>query len=188
MRPLVSRAASVATACGLLALGCGGGDSSSDAGFDAGEPDAGPFEGDAGPGGPRVVLGTGTTGFVPIPLTGAPEMDLIRGPQGGWHVHASVRLHELDIDGLVLTYEIQDADGVARNFPSEIVLSERRLMREGDHWLRVGDRVIFDITEPAEVEGSVMRLRAIADPPGGDPVEDERTVTIGMEIGGPAPG
>ena len=174
----------------LLLLGCGG-DSPADAGPDteaSTEPDA-----ESGMVLPetRLELGTGTTRFESIDPDGVPELSLVLGPQGGWHVFASVRLHGMDVNRCYLIYELQDATGTVRNYPAEIILSERRVVREGDHWLRSGDLVILDITDPEEVVGEELTLVATARPMDGGEYSDSRQIRIGPVIdgtGGPGPG
>ena len=174
----------------LLLCGCGG-DSSADAGPDREtslEPDA-----EAGMVIPetRLELGTGTTRFEAIDPEGIPELSLVLGPQGGWHVFASVRLHGMDVNRCYLIYELQDASGTVRNYPAEIILSERRVVREGDHWLRSGDLVILDITNPEDVVGQELTLVATARPMEGGEYSDSRQIRIGPEVdgtGGPGPG
>lgn len=146
---------------------------------------------DAPPSGPRVELGTGTTSFLPISQSGAPQIDLVLGPQGGWHIHASVRLYEMDVDRCYLLYELRNRAGEVANYPAEIILSERRLVREGNHWLRSGDFVILDITMPDDVVGETMTLEVSARPQDGEVYRAQREITIGPEVdgtGGPAPG
>lgn len=146
---------------------------------------------DATPSGPRVELGTGTTRFEIISDDGAQELPLVLGPQGGWHIHASVRLHEIDVDRCSLLYELKDEAGEVVNYPAEIILSERRMVREGNHWLRSGDFVILDITMPSTAVGQTMTLEATARPSSGASYRASRVIKIGEVVdgtSGPAPG
>jgi len=146
---------------------------------------------DASPSGPRVELGTGTTRFETIADDGAQELPLVLGPQGGWHIHASVRLHEIDVDRCSLLYELRNESGEVVNYPAEIILSERRMVREGNHWLRSGDFVILDITMPSAAVGQTMTLEATARPNSGASYRASRMITIGEVVdgtSGPAPG
>jgi len=171
---------------------CGADDSPPDVGppiLEAGV-DADAME-DAAPTGPRVELGTGTTRFEPISRDGAPELSLVLGPQGGWHIHASTRLYEMDVDRCYLLYELRNQAGEIVNYPAEIILSERRLVREGDHWVRTGDFVILDITMPGGIVGQGMTLEVSARPRAGGVYSAEREITIGAVVdgtSGPNPG
>lgn len=138
---------------------------------------------DSGPGvdgGPdslaRVELGTGTTSFVTIPESGA-ELELVAGPQGGWHIDVTARLYELIIEDLLLTYEIE-RDGVIISMPRQFMLREALVTPEGDHYLRAGDFVPFEISQPSDVVGDTVVVRAIAEATDGARAEDEHTVTI----------
>jgi hypothetical protein len=141
--------------------------------------DAGPGSDGGVPGGAaRVVLGTGAERFTDIPTTGA-ELRLVYGPQGGWHLDAAVRLYGLEPDGLLLSYQIHDASTRENlGMPLSFRLQRRFVEEEGDHWVRVGDRAIFDIASDTEVLGRVVELRATAMRPEGTTAEDARVVTV----------
>ncbi len=157
----------------VITSGCSDDAGSSDAAVDSGAADA--FRSDGG-GVARVELGTGLANFVDIPATGA-DLELIAGPQGGWHLEATARLYELTVEGLLLSYRIERV-GTVISMPVEFALSERRLSRDGDRWLRAGDQVRFEITEPADVVGDVVELIVTANPTDGEPVTDSRTITV----------
>jgi hypothetical protein len=141
--------------------------------------DAGPGSDGGVPGGAaRVVLGTGAETFTDIPTTGA-ELRLVYGPQGGWHLDAAVRLYDLEPDGLLLSYQIHDATTRENlGMPLSFRLQRRFVEEEGDHWVRVGDRAIFDIASDTEVLGRVVELRATAMRPEGTTAEDARVLTV----------
>ena len=149
---------------------CGGGKEGGDTDSGAAVADSGPVVE------PRVELGTGRTSFVEIPESGA-TLELIAGPQGGWHIDVTARLWGLEIDGLILTYEIR-RDGEMINLPRQFTLREALVVREGDHWLRAGDFVPFDIGMPSEVVGDTVTVHVIAEHVDGPRAEDSRTVTI----------
>jgi hypothetical protein len=156
---------------GLLLAGCpkdeadsGAGDAGSISGGDAGEP--------------RIVLGTGTERFAPIPETDA-DLGLVHGPQGGWHVDVAVQLYALEPDGLLLRYEIHDAaTGEDLGMPLSFRLQRRFVEVEGDHFVRVGDRAIFDIMSDSEVLGRTVEIGVTAETPAGAMAEDSRIVTV----------
>jgi hypothetical protein len=153
--------------------GCPDDTTAADAAADSGAADA--FRSDGGAG-PRVELGTGLANFVDIPATGA-DLELIAGPQGGWHLEATARLYDLTVEGLLLSYRIERG-GTVISMPVEFALSERRLTRDGDRWLRAGDQVRFEITEPADVVGDVVEFIVTANPTDGESVTDSRTITV----------
>jgi hypothetical protein len=162
---------------------------------DAGMSPDGPLEADVDVGTPlptsRLELGTGTTRFETIDPDSTMELPLVLGPQGGWHIFASVRLHGIDVNRCYLIYELKDDTGEVRNYPAEIILSERRVVREGDHWLRSGDLVILDITMPSDLVGQELTIEATARPMAGGEYSDSRRIRIGDEVdgtGGPGPG
>jgi hypothetical protein len=139
-------------------------------------PDAGGS--DAGSVDPRVVLGTGTSSFVTIPDDGA-ELELVAGPQGGWHVDLTARLWDVDLDGLRIRYEAVPVGGTTPiSVPTELILSPSRVVREGDHWLRAGDFLQMDVTNPAEVVGMQLDVSVHVEDRAGLTAEDTRRAVI----------
>jgi hypothetical protein len=134
--------------------------------------------GDAAALDPRVVLGTGTSAFVTIPDEGA-ELELIAGPQGGWHVDLTARIWDLDLDRLRIRYEALPIGGTAPiSVPTELELSPLRVVREGDHWLRAGDFLQMDVTNPAEVVGMELDVSVYVRDLAGRTAQDTRRARI----------
>ena len=74
------------------------------------------------------------------------DVELVNGPQGGWHVDVTMRIYGLDPQELTMRIEGYDAaTDESIGIPIERVLTERRVQPEDDHWLRVGDQLIFAI-------------------------------------------
>jgi hypothetical protein len=166
----------VALVVALVVDGCG-----DDVVADSGASDAGAdARSDGTAEGPRVELGTGVANFVEIPVTD-PEMELIAGPQGGWHLNVSARLYDLTIPDLLLTYRAEQ-DGVTVAGPVVFLLSERRLVRDGERWLRQGDQLIFAITGPADVVGERVDVIVLAEPTDGPAVSDRRTGVLVVDV------
>ncbi|MGF1468490.1 MAG: hypothetical protein ACFCGT_20385 [Sandaracinaceae bacterium] len=149
----------------LTPVACGGGGS-----------DAGPLP-DRGPRMPAVELGTGAARFEPIPDAGG-TVELVAGPQGGFHLDVSARLVDLSPDGLRLVYEARDDERVW-SLPTEIDLTRSSVVPEGQRaYLRVGDLLVLDIDEPTQVEGRTVALRVTARAADGEMASDERAVRI----------
>lgn len=156
----------------LLAAACGSGTSASQDGASA-NPDAGTV-GNQPPG---IRLGQGSSAFVP--LADGQGLELIFGPQGGWHMEVTCRFWGVEPDGATLSYAaLQPGDGgVAVSLPNSIVLNRQRVVPEGNAWVRLGDRVVLDVASPAAVVGQVLTLRVSATQ-GATAVADERSVTV----------
>src|SRR5688500_751925 len=79
----------------------------------------------------RVELGTGEVAFESIPESGA-TLELVHGPQGGYHLVVAIRVWELVPDRLSIVYEVERPGGelLAR---TPFVLDRARFVREGDH-------------------------------------------------------
>jgi hypothetical protein len=155
----------------LALAGCPSDDTASDGSIDSSAGDAITVD-SSGTSGPRVELGTGRANFVEIPETGA-TMELIAGPQGGWHLEVSARLYDLTVEDLLLSYRIEQG-GEMISMPVMYLLSESRLVRDGDRWLRQGDIAVFDITGPEDVVGEMVDVFVVAEPPDGPAVMDSR--------------
>lgn len=128
--------------------------------------DVGPITEDAGDS--SVVIGLGVVDFTAT--NDGDDAELVAGPQGGWHVDIALRLFNVEPDGALLTLQGFDADtGDALTVPIARRLTRSRVRRVDDHWLRLGDQMVFDVGDPAEVTGRNVRLSAtIAEAEGGE--------------------
>ena len=149
----------------------------SGADFVVGTPDPGrPPDPDGVFGDAWIELGTGRTGFEP--LSEGDPVELVAGIQGGWHVDVSVHFGGFGPAGIQLLYSAVDADGQPVSFVTPAVLSEAGLLDGGeDTWVRVGDRVVFDIQSDDEVVGDEIVLRVTAKL-GDQTWSDERRVRV----------
>ena len=159
---------SIAWVLGLVlgTLGCGD-PSGTDAGVDAASR------------APRVEMGTGTSTFEPIPETGA-ELELVRGPQGGYHVFVAARLYDLEPEGLRLFLSAVDTSTAGSvGTDAEFRLVRSRVQPEGDHFVRVGDFLILHDDDPDAVRGLTLTItvRAVEEGTGLE-ASDRRTVLI----------
>lgn len=128
---------------------------------------------------PRVELGTGEVSFAPLAETGA-TLELVHGPQGGYHVLVSVRVWDLDLDRVSLVYDVSAGTRVLSRTP--FVLEASRFAREGDHVVRTGDFAILDVAAPDEVAGQQVLVQVTATAEDGTSATDARTVTIVDEL------
>ncbi|RLB51189.1 MAG: hypothetical protein DRJ42_17350 [Deltaproteobacteria bacterium] len=148
----------------------------SGADFEVGAPDPGlPIAPDGSTGEPWIELGTGINAYAPL-LEGAP-LELVAGLQGGWHLDLTARFGGFGPAGVLLVYEALSDAVEPINYTTEAVLRTRSVRADGDGWVRVGDRIVLDITDPTEVVGSaaIVRVTGVL---GDVSVSDERTVTI----------
>ena len=137
----------------LAATGCG---------TEADAPDAGPgpdVDAACAVGGgapPWLLVGTGAESFVAL-APGA-EIELIHGPQGGYHL-STTALFGLGVspDDYVLRYEVRRLDGTLLG-TTGVALLERRLARACGGWFRGGDIVVLSISGPTEVAGDEVDL------------------------------
>lgn len=126
---------------------------------------------DAGP--PAVDLGTGLDRFIALP-DGA-ELEVVHGPQGGWHVEVSARLSGFDPEGIPLRFEVQDESG-AIVAEVRLALLRRRLLVDGCAWLRT-DIVVLSQPDPPAVLGALVTVRVVVEIAGA-PLISERTVRV----------
>ncbi len=98
---------------------------------------------------PWLVLGTGQATFVD--LAPGSDIELIHGPQGGYHVYTTALLGlGVSPDAYVLRYDVRRTDGTELG-TTQVMLLERRLARACGGWFRGGDFVVLSIASPAEV-------------------------------------
>ncbi|MDQ3033381.1 MAG: hypothetical protein M3Y87_13255 [Myxococcota bacterium] len=129
---------------------------------------------------PRVQLGTGTSSFVELPETGG-TVELVMGPQGGYHVDVAIRIWDLDPDRISVIYEVARVDGAVLS-TTPFVFDPGRFVREGDHLVHTGDFTVLEITGPADVTGDEVELRVVATAQDGTTAMDARRATVVDEL------
>lgn len=140
--------------CLSTVLSCGAG---------AGSPSPEPVD----PGPPWLEVGAGSTAFEP--LADGDAIELVQGPQGGWHVDVAARFGGMSPDGLTLSYRAFDGEtGAEVAYPIVSALNEDRVLHGPDGYVRTGDRVVFDIDGPADVVGREVEIRIEARGPGAE--------------------
>ncbi len=156
----------------LSLVGCGGGEGSDAAVV---PPDAAcPLDG-AGVT-PWIVLGTGDTSFVS--LADGDDLELVHGPQGGYHLLTTALLGlAVSPEAHVLRYDVSGADGTVLG-TTQVALNERRLTRTCGGWFRGGDRVVLTIAGPADVVGTDVELVVSVLDADGEVVRDARHLHV----------
>ena len=149
-------------------------DSSTD--FEVGDPDpARSEESDGVTGTPELALGTGTSSFVP--LADGDSIELVAGPQGGWHLDTTLWFTGFGPGGVTLVYEALDASAARVSFETQAELVEASVVETEDGWHRLGDRIVLNIANPSAVVNTelILRVTAALD---GQTWSDERRVTV----------
>ncbi len=134
-------------------------DASSD--FEVGPPDPSrPSASGEVFGEPWVELGTGSRAFEP--LQDGDSVELVAGPQGGWHVDATVWFGGFGPAGVTLVYDAVDSEAERVSFVTQAEVFEPSVLEADEGWHRVGDRIVLDINGPEEVVGEELYLRVTA--------------------------
>lgn len=130
-----------------------------------------------GPDGATIWLEVGTGRDRLVPLSPGAELELIHGPQGGWHVEVTALITGMDPEGGTLRFQVLDSTGtlVAE---TPVAIYSRRLVRSGWTWLRTGDIVILSMPDPPTVLGADVVLRAQLELGGSLVASDARAVRI----------
>lgn len=110
---------------------------------------------------PSVDLGAGLTAYRDLADEGE-TIELVRGPQGGWHIDLGVRVRGFAPDDLGLTYTATTSDRVFGQVRYE-VRDGRKFRPTVEGWVRPGDRVVFDIADPSEVVGRELTVSVALD-------------------------
>lgn len=149
--------------------------------------DDSPAANDASPG--AIELGTGQDRFEDLPREGG-HVELVHGPQGGWHVYGRVRLRGVTPDVYLTFSLVPEAGGAPVNLANETVRRQERrgLTLVGDAYeSSYGELVILaDGVRPPDVVGRRFRFGVRVERP--DAIltralvgADERRVTVVVE-------
>lgn len=145
---LVSAAMSLLVACPPP----GGGEDNNDAGADSGDVVEDAFE---------LELGKSNQGEFEA-FSGQPELEVVSGFQGGFHLEPAIRMDGLGRDEYfaIVTYSVVDTDtGQAlHRSPSTYRVNESAFEREGSAWIRSYDRVILEVNTASDAAGREVEL------------------------------
>lgn len=178
----------VGLACALL--GCPGDDDvvqDAGPGVDAPGTDGGSPPADA-PGvdadafvAPRLEIGTGLVEFIEV--AEGDDVELVAGPQGGWHVDVAIRLYGMNpMDMTLEIHGFDDATDEQLTVPIRRILTMRRVRDQGDHFLRLGDQAVFMVLSPEEAVARDLRLEVRAVPAEGEGASATKVVHVIDEI------
>ena len=114
-----------------------------------------------------------------VPARDGDEIELVFGPQGGWHVEVGVRLVEIDPGGTVVVYEARREEDGALLSQMRYAVNVRRLEDDGDARVRRGDLAIFDIASADEVVDRDVTIEARLEAESGQVIaSDVRTLRV----------
>lgn len=125
----------------------------------------------------RVELGEGLTSYRALPAEGA-EIELVFGPQGGWHFDLAARVRGGDPEGMELRYAVVNTAGMEIQIPGVVRLNARRVVPEGEGFVRVGDRAVLDVRDGNALVGQTLTLTLRAVSAAGAVATDQRVVTV----------
>ncbi len=139
---------------------------------------------DAGPVAPVATVGTGVSLWEEIPTAGA-RMEVVMGPQGGFHVLGRARFRGLPGDVFV-GFALRPAGGGEAVTEGGLVrrVDRRGLTRWGDGWETTSAELVIlapGVT-PAAVVGRPMRLELTVTDAAGRMATDARDVTLVDEV------
>ena len=105
-------------------------------------------------------------------------VELVFGPQGGYHLDVGVWMRGVDPDGARLRYEVWEP-GVETPYHYDAVYALRagRYQRDGDAWMRA-DRALLDITDPGELVGRDVDVLVFLELADGSELADARTLRV----------
>ena len=107
-------------------------------------------------------LGVGRTAFAS--LSDGDPVELVAGPQGGWHLDVGLRFGAGSAHaGFRLVYDAVRLAGDPVSYTTVADLGPSAVLDDGDGWVRLGDRVVLDISSPTDVVGRVLVVRVTAE-------------------------
>lgn len=113
------------------------------------------------------------------PIADESPIDLVHGPQGGWHVEVGVRLLHIDAEGTTLIYEARREEDDTVLSTVRYGITPRRLIESGPYLVRANDLVVFEITSPDAVLDQRVTFEArIEDENGIELASDVRTLLV----------
>jgi hypothetical protein len=138
---------------------------------------------DAPDGPAEATVGTGSDAFVP--LADGDDVMIVQGPQGGFHVFASVRVRGLepgnpedlgDPDNPTTVFQAFEGDARVDLDASTYTQGLDATGEDGLYEM-VGRLLILDIQAAAELDGATLRLTVSITDAAGRSAADQRTVT-----------
>jgi hypothetical protein len=127
----------------------------------------------------RIELGTGQDRFVP--LEDGDAVDIVKGPQGGYHIWGSVRTFRMDPKNIEIEYWV-DLTGA----PLENVAHNKyrlSLLPQGDYSEWFG--MTLFILDPAKINQKTVTVRFEAKDSSGQRAQDSRQVAARLRQGPP---
>jgi hypothetical protein len=129
----------------------------------------------------RIELGAGRVDFIPV--QDGDFIEVISGPQGGYHLEFTLRLFNVEPANLVLDYQVdQSEQGERLSFPARYAIGPGYVLNRGDHYLRVGDRAILDVESAQEAQGLEVAASCRVERGGVVLSEDKKILKIIDEI------
>ena len=129
--------------------------------FEMGSPDpARPGDSAGVFGDPWVTLGVGLSSWSPVEQ--GDSIELVAGPQGGWHLDVALWFGGFGPGGVELSYEALNSSAERVSFVTRAELFEASVIPTDEGWHRVGDRIVLDIQGVHEVLGEELILRVTA--------------------------
>lgn len=127
---------------------------------------------------PAIQLGTGATSFQA--LENGSSLEVISGPQGGWHLNVAARISGMEPEGIQLSYEVRRPGGSTPiNFRSVSTLSRRSVVEtQPGVFDKLGDRAVLNIGAPTDVANQDLEVRVQALASDGQGATGVRTVRV----------
>lgn len=113
------------------------------------------------------------------PAVDGADVELVFGPQGGWHVDAGVRLRGIDAAGTAVTYEARREDDGLVLSTVRLGVNPRRLIEQSPYLVRTGDLVAFEIESDDAVLDRMITIEVrLEDASGAEIASDVRTLRV----------
>lgn len=136
---------------------------------------AGRCEGQDGGANPCIELGVGPDAR---PAISADTIEIVHGPQGGWHLEVGARFVGLDPDGLEVAYDVTRLRDGASLGASRFRVAARRLLSEPPALVRAGDIVVLDVIRGDDLVGDEVQVALRVEAAGAEVGSDARTLVV----------
>ena len=124
---------------------------------------------------PPLEIGTGEFAFEALPDV-SPTLEIVHGPQGGYHIYLSMRVRGVLPDTLLWRVVREDDLAVLANL--DLIAREGTFVPIDGSIQRVGDLVVLNVISPADVLMRDVRIEASVTSRTGDTATAVRVVRI----------
>lgn len=129
-------------------------------------------------GGPIATCPGDAGGNACVELRIASPVELVMGPQGGFHLDVGIAFGGVAPEGLIVAYEARDVATGGVLGESRLAVTASLLGRDGTLYLRTGDRIVLNVTSADQVVGRPLDVTVVLERGGVELGRDQARVSV----------